>query len=185
MIDYGFGVTLRAVNSTDTKLVEWRNEFEVRRWCRQVGLLSDRDHQKWLDAQNDTPTIRMFVIAIEGYGDVGVCGLTGIDLLNRRAEFSLYINTKDRRRGCARAALLSLLAFGFNDLNLNRIWGETFEGNPALNLFDTIGFEREGVRKEFYYRAGHYIDCTLVSIGRDQFMGAYTPTEAKEDHLPA
>ena len=147
------------------KLRAWRNHPDVRRWCRQYKLISDRDQAQWFQRQNDDNSIEMLAVAFNEK-IVGVCGLTDIDLINRRAEFSLYIAPEFQKNGYGRSALKTLLWHGFNDLGLNRIWGETFDGNPAMDLFTQMGFVAEGTRKEHYYRDGNFIDCHLISCGR-------------------
>jgi RimJ/RimL family protein N-acetyltransferase len=65
--------------------------------------------------------------------------------------------------------LTLLFDHGFDVLNLNRIWGEVFSFNHAANIFEKIGMEKEGVRKEFYFKSGRYVDATLYSIGADKW----------------
>jgi UDP-4-amino-4,6-dideoxy-N-acetyl-beta-L-altrosamine N-acetyltransferase len=175
MIDYGLGVELQAFSSEDNNDARHcRNNPKVRGWCRQVGLIDWRQQDLWFDRQSDDPSIKMFsILQTDSIGFLGACGLTDIDHINRRAEFSLYIHPSRHGKGFGRRALLTLLKFGFDELNLNRIWGETMEGNFAINLFETIGFEREGTRKEFYFKNGHYLDAHLISIGRDQFNSSW------------
>lgn len=169
MIDYGFGVELDTIGETTYPFLrDWRNDVAIRSWCRQVGLISDLDQRRWYERQNDDPSIRMFLVKNDDIL-LGVCGLTDIDLISRRAEFSLYIKSASQRQGSGRKALKTLFSFGFNELGLNRIWGETFEGNPALELFQSLGMKIEGVREEFYFKNGRFINSILISIGARQF----------------
>lgn len=101
---------------------------------------------------------------------VGVCGLTSIDWINRRAEFSLYLGPEHQGQGLGEAALRALCAHGFNVLNLNCIWGEAFDGNPAIKMFERVGFKEEGRRRQFYYREGKYIDAVLFSLLRSEYV---------------
>jgi ribosomal-protein-alanine N-acetyltransferase len=107
----------------------------------------------------------------ENVRPVGVCGLTDIDLVNRRAEFSLYIAPHMHRQGLGTVALKLLLGRGFDDLGLNVIWGETFKGNPALDMFRRVGMDIEGWRRDFYYKEGEFLDAALVSITREDWDG--------------
>jgi len=118
--------------------------------------------------------VKMFLIMapvgeIDHVEAVGVCGLTNIDQVNQSAEFSLYIDPAMHRKGYGKAALTTLLKVGFEHLNLNHIWGETFDGNPAMGMFASLGMKKEGTRRQFYYRDGKHIDCHLVSILRDEW----------------
>jgi RimJ/RimL family protein N-acetyltransferase len=104
---------------------KWRNNYKIWKWCRQNDLLMKESHKEWFDKIAKDPTIKMY--SIQGAnGFLGVCGLTDIDRVNQRAEFSLYIAPDYQGRGYATAALKTLLSHGFMNQNLNVIWGETF-----------------------------------------------------------
>lgn len=161
------------------QLRAWRNNDAIYSWCRQDNLISDYEQQKWFDRQNTDPTIRMYSI----YWTktlIGVCGLTSIDHLNRRAEFSLYIGPEFQGEGHGKNALKTLFRYGFEGLNLNLIWGECFEGNHAAKMFESIGMTKEGTRREFYYKHGQYLDADLYSITYDEFLEADEPVEVKQ-----
>jgi len=170
LINYGFDVSLDTISAEHAeRLREWRNNPKVRNWCRQVGLISQLDQEKWIKAQNDDPIIRMFVI--EHFGEiVGVCGLTSIDQQNRRAEFSLYIAPDRMARGISTLALKTLCKFGFLELGLNIIWGESFDGNHAIKVFEKIGFKFEGTRRDFYFKNGKFLDAHLYSLKASELI---------------
>jgi len=157
-------------------LKEFRNDYEVRRWCRQVGLLNDYNQESWFESINEDDTVSMYAI-ISTIDDeltlVGVCGLTSIDYINRRAEFSCYIGSNYRLRGFCSEALYLLFGHGFLDMNLHVIWGETFEHNLARKTFAKIGMKEEGVRRDFYYKEGKYINAVLISMTKNEFKERY------------
>ena len=147
-----------------------RNNPDVRRWCRQHSLINEVQQREWFLWQAKDPNTRMFEIVARDQNTspfipVGICGLTTIDWVHSRAEFSCYVFPDERMKGYAKEGLMLLFDYGFNDLNLHCIWGETFEGNPALKLFqDVLGMRLEGTRRDFYYKDGSYIDAHLISI---------------------
>ncbi len=170
MIDFNHGVYLSYLQRENLAVYfQCRNHPAIRKWCRQYDVLDWQTHLDWFVSLSDRKDTAMY--EIRGHDDtfLGVCGLTSIDRVNSRAEFSLYIRPDMHRRGFAKAALKTLCAHGFLNHNLNVIWGECFEGNPALDIFLKLGFANEGIRHEFYYRNGKYIDATLVSLCRSEF----------------
>ena len=173
MISFGYGVALDAIgHELMDDLREWRNDPRIRDWCRQVGLITPRDQERWYLWQNDDKATHMFAVVEQGNGIViGVCGLTSIDLIARRAEFSLYIAPNHQGLGYGYSALRTLCKYGFSELGLNSIWGESFAGNPALTLFKRIGFVLEGTRRQFYFKGGKFIDAQLVSMLKHEFIG--------------
>lgn len=173
MIDFKRGVSLRPVEQSDLPAMRrWRNDYRIWSWCRQNSLINERSHLAWYEWQATAADVKMFMVIKDEKG-VGVCGLTSIDLANRRAEFSCYVAPDCQNGGIGRAALLTLFEHGFVDLGLNMIWGETFEGNPAFNLFNSIGMKTEGVRRNFYWKDGRYLNAILVSMSADEFKDLY------------
>lgn len=183
MIDFGTSVRLGPLrHSNSQRYFEARNDYRIWKWCRQNDLLTEDGHDSWLLSVQMNPKIKMYEILAnipadgegkrpsENFTCVGVCGLTDIDQLNQRAEFSLYIFPSYQSSGYGKSALKTLIEHGFSNLNLNRIWGETFDGNPASETFKVCGFEFEGTRKDFYFRQGRFIDAHLYSIGRERWL---------------
>lgn len=148
----------------------WRNSPEIFQWCRQNDLLTEAKHASWMHNHPKDDRIKMYIIKNIMKEPVGVCGLTDIDLVNQRAEFSLYIGPEFHKSGYGRDALKLLLFHSFRAYPLNIIWGESFDGNPAIKMFESIGFKREGIRRDFYYRNGFHIDAILFSIKKDEVI---------------
>jgi len=170
MIDYRRGVYLRPLDPDNLEIYrEERNQPDVRRWCRQTGLIDGNDQKAWYERQRLDTTISMFEIAKKNGDFLGVCGLTSIDSVNRRAEFSLWIKRSEQRQGYARMGLATLLDFAFGGLNLHQVWGETLESNPAYQMFMKMGFRYEGTRRDFYYKDGRFWGAQLVSIKRAEW----------------
>jgi ribosomal-protein-alanine N-acetyltransferase len=128
---------------------------------------------RWFERQSTDPTIKMYKIELDAENHeqtliIGVCGFTSIDMTNRRAEFSIYIGPEFQNHGFGPRALHSLLMHGFKNLGFHIIWGEVFAGNEALDSFYDLGFQKEGVRRDFYFRDGQMIDAALISIKEDE-----------------
>jgi ribosomal protein S18 acetylase RimI-like enzyme len=68
-----------------------------------------------------------------------------------------------RRRGIGKMLLDEAVAWarasGISKLELHVFpWNE-----PAIALYESFGFEREGYRKRHYARAGEYVDAILMA----------------------
>lgn len=170
MIDYGFGVRLGPLSDADSETLRlWRNNPKIYKWCRQYEPLEKWNHEKWLSSLASRSDVKMYGIFTLENELVGVCGLTDIDYINSRAEFSIYVGEKWWGRKLGEKGLRTLLSHGFRALNLHNIWGETYDGNPAFNVFKKVGFKKDGIRRSFYFRDGVYIDAHLFSILRSEF----------------
>lgn len=148
---------------------EWRNSPSIFKWCRQFTLIEERQQHLWEAKLSTDQTVKMFGIQNRDLVDVGVCGLTSIDRVNQKAEFSLYIAPPHQANGYGEDALKTLLWHGFNAHNLNRIWGEVFASNPAMKMFEKVGMKLEGIQRQSYYRDGQFVDSLIVSILRSEF----------------
>ena len=144
---------------------EWRNDYRVYRYCRQNDLLSDQDHLDWRVGYPKDGKTRMYSVCTLTEKPLGVAGLTSIDLINRRAEFSLYLDPKQRGCGHAKNGLMTLLSHAFSNLGLYSVWGEVFDYNAtARTLFEKLGFKHDGTRRGFYFREGDFINAHIVSM---------------------
>lgn len=172
LIDYNFGCGLLPLDTKYREAIrQWRNDPSIMRWCRQSDLISDQEQDKWFRDQDQDQTIKMYSVHDKDAGIVGVCGFTSIDRLCQHAEFSLYIAPAHQRYGFARMALKTLFTHGFMNQNLNSIWGESFDGNPAIGLFLKLGMQQDGTRREFYFKDGKFVDAHLFSITYEEWKG--------------
>lgn len=170
MIDYGLGVTLRAIDEIPLEILrEWRNDYRIWRYCRQNDIISKFRQNEWKEKIIGDPSIQMYSIFDCNNQGIGVCGLTGLDLVNRHAEFSLYIAPTFQGQGNGKNALKTLISHGFNTYGLEVIWGESFDHNPATKIFTDIEMKQEGTRRHFYFREGGFIDAHLFSILRSEW----------------
>ena len=175
MISFNHGVFLDSIDAVDPDLLlAWRNNYKIWRYCRQNDLIPKGKHLSWYDgaSHHEDTHNRMYSIwtKISGnFAPVGACGLTNIDDMNRNAEFSLYIGPEVQKKGYGEKALKTLISHGFNNLNLEVIWGESFDYNQARNMFKRIGMKEEGCRRHFYFREGQYHDAYLYSMLRSEW----------------
>lgn len=147
----------------------WRNDPRIYRWCRQASPVSWNHHSRYWERIDRDPNSKMYHLDVKGQ-HVGVFGLTSIDWINRRAEVSLYIDPDQHLKGLGYKGAKVLMRQAFKVLNLNCIWGEAFDGSPAIGLFKKCGFKEEGRRRQFYYRDGKYVDAILFSLTRGEYV---------------
>ena len=103
---------------------------------------------------------------------IGSCGLTYINWVYRTAEFSITIGNKSYRSGgFGSDTLRTLIKYGFEELNLNRIWCEVYSNNAAIDIYKHIGFVEEGILRQNYYNEGRYWDSHIMSMLREEYLG--------------
>ena len=114
--------------------------------------------------------IENFVFAIRSGGRlIGMVNIDGLDWPNSHAEIGIALTEPaERGRGLAAEALALLISYAFHELGLKRIWARVIEDNlPSLRLFDTMGFQREGVLRQHVRRRGQFRDMIVFGLLND------------------
>lgn len=169
----GKKVFLTAVNrSSIAQLQEWRNRPDLRRYFREYREISDEMQRRWYEERVLTNKDQVdFEIHDQATGDlIGHCGLYYISWTNRTAEFTVYIGDMNYRRGgYGSDALRLLFSFGFDSLNLNRIWCEVYSNNEAIQVYRHLGFKDEGCLRKHHYDEGKYWDSYMLGLLKDEW----------------
>ncbi|MBF0164656.1 MAG: GNAT family N-acetyltransferase [Magnetococcales bacterium] len=166
----GEWVGLRAVERGDlSQLLIWRNQPEFRRYFREYRELSNEHQQRWFDSMvMGDPGTRMFAIEELATGRLlGACGLCYIDWVNRTADFSIYIGADgvyiDTRH--APDAARVLIRYGFDELNLHRLWSEIYAFDAQKqHFFDSLGFALDGRHRQTHWSEGRWHDSLYYSL---------------------
>lgn len=122
---------LRAVERKDlARLLEWRNMPEYRMYFREYRELGWDNQERWFESNvlSDEHT-RMFSIVKPDNGElIGACGLCYIDWVNQCADFSIYVGKGNVYIDDFYAidAAKVLMSYGFDELNLYRLWCEIY-----------------------------------------------------------
>jgi RimJ/RimL family protein N-acetyltransferase len=126
-----------------------------------------------LACSDGRPSSIEFLCEIEGEA-AGVGGLYEIDLYARHAEVGVsFAEGPWRGHGYGELVHRVLIEYGFNDLNLQRILASVHADNTGvLRLCEKLGFELEGVRKEFRWVNGRYVDLHLFSMSCSSYWRA-------------
>lgn len=98
-------------------------------------------------------------------GLIGTVGFHALSAKHRRAEIGYEIHPDYWRKGYASEAVKSILQYGFDALDLTRIGAVVFTENAASHqLLEKLGFEREGVLRNYMYQNGASHDTYVYSL---------------------
>jgi putative acetyltransferase len=80
------------------------------------------------------------------------------------ADLGLMVAATHRRRGVGRALLDQAVAWA-EGAGVAKLELHVFPWNaPAIGLYESYGFEREGFRKRHYVRDGELVDAVLMAL---------------------
>jgi len=155
-----------------TNLYRFRNDPEV---ARGLGGFSSgyslQAIREWIERRGKASNDLVWAIADR---ETNIClghvGFYQIDHRVRAGEFGILIGDSSRwGKGIGREATSVVVAYGFDELNLNRIELSVIASNTrAMSLYEGLGFVREGLKRQAQYRAGEYLDVILMSILRSE-----------------
>jgi RimJ/RimL family protein N-acetyltransferase len=64
-----------------------------------------------------------------------------------------------------------IVDYGFDRLNLHRIYCGTLEGNEGMKkLAVKLNMQKEGVRREAIYKQGQYLDIIEYGVLREDYL---------------
>lgn len=170
---YGERVVLRAIEQQDlSDYVEWLNNPEVLEYFGIYSPLSIPQEEKWYEETLQDRSLCAFAIEFEGQ-HVGGAGFSEIDGRNASAQVGLFIGRPEMwDQGLGFDVLQTLLRFGFEQMNLNRICLRVFaENERAIHLYEKLGFQHEGRWRQAEFRHGRYHDLLWMSVLRDEWPG--------------
>nr|WP_272893759.1 GNAT family protein [Heyndrickxia oleronia] len=98
-------------------------------------------------------------------GIIGSIGFNAWVPKYKRAEIGYELHPGFWRKGYASEAVKAVVDYGFNHLDLNRIGAVVFLENTASNdLLIKLGFEKEGVLRNYIYQNGISYDTNVYSL---------------------
>ena len=117
------------------------------RYERQIGL-------RWALALKESPG-----------SAIGTCGFNIWIQSSNRAVLGYDLARVHWNQGFMTEALAAVIRFGFDQMQLNRVETIAFTENEASHrMLEKLGFEREGVLREYEFLKGAYVDMVLHSL---------------------
>lgn len=166
---------LRALREGDlSRLAELADTPEVYRYTLRIPSPYRLEHaQQFMQIQRDAWTKGDGLILAIALRDTDeVAGAIGLEI-NRpmdRAELGYWLGVPYWNKGYTTEAAGAMLGYGFEHLNLNRIYAGHFSGNDASGrVQQKLGMKYEGVLRLALKKDGTYRDDVIHAILREEF----------------
>lgn len=133
--------------------------------------------RKWLERHSQAP-------AADGKDDVimtfglkgedralGNSGLHRISMIHRNAEWGIAIlRPEEWGKGYGREVAGAMLRYGFDTLNLHRIYLRVNADNErGVRAYQAAGFKDEGVMRQHIFVDGKYVDLRMMGMLRNEW----------------
>ncbi len=171
----GERVSLRAIEPDDLdRYLVWVNDPEVTRWLSlryPIGREGERAILERLTRANGYESAA-FAVEDRATGEhLGTISLFDSKPESRVAELGIFLGAKERwGEGIGYDALVTLLRFGFWEMNLRRVELSVLDGNVrARALYERVGFVEAGRRPGHWYKRGAPIDDFVMTVERTAF----------------
>jgi [ribosomal protein S5]-alanine N-acetyltransferase len=130
------------------------------------------DEIQWYETIFREKTGIRWGIALKGNNRIiGSCGLHNIRRQHHRAEIGSEIHKDYWGQRIASEAFNSVLKYGFENMQLNRIEGLIEPDNIASQrLSEKHGFIREGLLRQYEYTSGKFDDLYMYSLLKEDFL---------------
>ena len=104
---------------------------------------------------------------------VGAVGLRDIDAEHSLAEMGFWVAVEGWGQGYATEAARAVVAFGFEQLGLNRIYAHHMVRNPASGrVLAKLGMKQEGLLRQRARKWGVFEDVVLKAVLRAEWAEA-------------
>ena len=184
-------VRLRALERSDVeRAYTWVNDREVTQYLLLRFPMSRGQEEKYLaeaaEQGNCYADVRLAIETKDGV-HIGMCGLHHASPEDRHASLGIMVGDKSYwSNGYGSDAVMTLLRFAFDQMNLNKVELGVFEFNErAIACYRKCGFVEEGRRREHYFQDGRYWDITDMSVLRREYEALQRDrAEAASTSLP-
>ena len=168
-------VYLRTLNETDLtdRYLQWLNDEEVTRFNSHGVFPNTMEKMKqFYESINPQRQVVLAIVERSTSLHVGNVSLQSINWINRNAEFAILLGDKNCwGKGIGTSAAKLIVNYGFERLNLHRIYCGTIAGNTGMEkLAKKLKMKEEGRRREAVYKNGSYHDIIEYGVLRNEYI---------------
>ena len=170
----GERILLRPFTKKDLLHIQrWSNDAELRKLTGEIAPISQADAEKFYkELRSDQNRIWYTIVLKRENRVIGEAGLLRMFKPWRNTDMTIIIGEKDQRgKGHGKEAGHLLLTYAFQHLGFHRISvGVVGFNKKAIKFWKSLGFKKEGIRREEYFCDNKYSDFILMSILENEYI---------------
>lgn len=164
-------IRLRALEPEDLELLyEWENNNAYWMISNTMTPFSKFTLKRYLKHSHkniyETGQLRLMIELIAEKLTIGTIDLFDFDPFHKRAGIGILIaDEAQRRKGYGSMALKCVIDYCFTTLQMNQLYCNILANNcESMDLFQKLGFERIGVKKEWIKTVDGYLDEHMFQL---------------------
>lgn len=161
----GEKIYLRQIEMDDIQyLLLWENDSENWRYSETEAPYSRYQLEEYVKTASlirENQQLRLIICLKESDKPIDAIDLFLVDFKHSRTGVGILIyGSENRQKGYAFEAVELMVDYAKTELDLKQIFCEIQETNtPSIQLFEKAGFERTGIKKDWFTFKGTTIDC--------------------------
>jgi len=166
----GNEIYLRELRESDLQgnWYSWFNDSDVTTYQNKNIFPNTKEKQKaYYDYLDSSKSDVVFAVVDQNSKNhIGNVGLHHIDWVHRSAELGIVLGEREFwGRGYGKQVWALITKYGFETLNLHRIYAVVMCGNEASQkCAEASGFKQEGIISEMFYKNGTYLDVIYYNL---------------------
>ncbi|MBO5023631.1 MAG: GNAT family N-acetyltransferase [Clostridia bacterium] len=168
-------VMRKMLPSDDEDMFEYAKNPAVTRyllWEEHVSRKFTHSYLKFIQSQYAAGNFYDWALTLAESGKmIGTCGFSSFDTDNNAAEVGYVLSPDHWRKGIATEALLRVMRFGFEELELHRIYARIMDGNTASEaVARKCGMKHEATFRKALLVKGEYRTIKIYAVLREEFQ---------------
>ena len=171
----GDRILLRPLTKNDLTPVylQWLNDEEVTRFNSHATFPNTQEKMEayYNSLQDNNRNVVLGIIDKTTNRHIGNVALQQINWVSKNAEFAILLGDKEFwGKGMGEEAAVLIVTYGFERLNLHRIYCGTIQGNEGMKkLAKKLFMTEEGRRREAIFKNGKYLDIIEYGVLKEEF----------------
>ncbi len=156
------GISIRLAEESDQKyLIEWLSQPGVLQWFPLSDLREIEDAARiWMSYSKQQAVLTALWNGVP-------CGIANLYIqpfkkLSHQCLFAIIVDEAYRGKGVGTLLMKDLMDLAKNKFSIHLLHLEVYEGNPAIRLYQKLGFTEYGVQRRFIKENGEYLSKVLM-----------------------
>jgi RimJ/RimL family protein N-acetyltransferase len=159
--------------------LRFANDEELRGWLRFYRPTGEAEEREWLESLPDGTDLVWIVErkdpvpgAAPAPEPIGFVSLADVQHVPGHAELGLgLLGEAHRGRGLGTEAIRLVLSHAFGAMRLQRVHLHVLTDNPAVRLYERLGFRREGTLRRHAFKRGAWRDQHVMGLLAEEWRG--------------